>query len=207
MWAFTPSQNGHCCNVTFSGRGGIGKTRLALAAARRLLPEFADGVWFAALAPLSEPMLVPAAVAAAVGLMLPTGEASADHVACALAQKELLLFIDNCEHVIGGGRTTAEAILHANSAAHVVATSREPIGCSVTDWWLFQSTFWEITSARARVQRILASFAAPDRRSHEQNFRLTVIFVRLLLRDQAKCSRDFESFAKIAAIEDMQAAE
>jgi predicted ATPase len=91
MWAFTPSQNGHCCNVTFSGRGGIGKTRLALAAARRLLPEFADGVWFAALAPLSEPTLVPA------------------------------------EHVIGGAGTMAEAILHANSAAHVVATSREPI--------------------------------------------------------------------------------
>jgi hypothetical protein len=97
----------------------------------------------------SEPTLVPAAVAAAVGLMLPTGEASADHVACALAQKELLLFIDNCEHVIGGAGTMAEAILHANSAAHVVATSREPIGCSVTDWWLFQSTFWEIKPAHA----------------------------------------------------------
>ena len=54
--------------VTLTGPGGIGKTRLALAAARRLLPRFADGVWFAELAPLSEPTLVPAAVAAAVGL-------------------------------------------------------------------------------------------------------------------------------------------
>ena len=113
--------------LTLTGPGGIGKTRLALAAARHLLPQFADGVWFAELAPLSEPTLVPAAVAAAVGLKFPAGEASADHVACALAEKELLLFIDNCEHVIGGAGMMAEALLHANSAAHVVATSREPL--------------------------------------------------------------------------------
>jgi predicted ATPase/DNA-binding winged helix-turn-helix (wHTH) protein len=113
--------------VTLTGPGGIGKTRLALAAARRLLPRFADGVWFAELAPLSEPTLVAAAVAAAVGLELAAGEASADHVACALVEKELLLFIDNCEHVIGGAGAMAEALLHANSAAHVVATSREPL--------------------------------------------------------------------------------
>jgi predicted ATPase/DNA-binding winged helix-turn-helix (wHTH) protein len=113
--------------VTLTGPGGIGKTRLALAAARRLPLQFADGVWFAELAPLSEPTLVPAAVAAAVGLKLAAGEASADHVACALANKELLLFIDNCEHVIEGAGTMAEALLHANSAARVVATSREPL--------------------------------------------------------------------------------
>src|SRR5277367_1128824 len=98
--------------LTLTGPGGIGKTRLALAAARRLLPQFADGVWFAELAPLSEPTLVPAAVAAAVGLKFPASEASADHVARALAEKELLLFIDNCEQVIGGAATMAEALLH-----------------------------------------------------------------------------------------------
>jgi predicted ATPase/DNA-binding winged helix-turn-helix (wHTH) protein len=113
--------------VTLTGPGGIGKTRLALAAARCLLPQFADGVWFTELTPLSEPTLVPAAVAAAVGLELAAGEASADHVASTLANKALLLFIDNCEHVIGGAGTMAEALLHANSAAHVVATSREPL--------------------------------------------------------------------------------
>src|SRR5260370_23981400 len=113
--------------VTLTGPGGIGKTRLALAAARRLLPQFAEGVWSAELAPLSEPSLVPAAVAATVGLKFPAGEASADRVACALAEKELLLFIDNCEHVIGSAGAMAERLLHANSAAHVVATSREPL--------------------------------------------------------------------------------
>jgi predicted ATPase/DNA-binding winged helix-turn-helix (wHTH) protein len=113
--------------VTLTGPGGIGKTRLALAAARRLLPQFADGVWFAELASLSEPTLVPAAVAAAVGLEFAGGRASADHVAHALAEKELLLFIDSCEHVIGAASAMVEALLHANSAAHVVATSREPL--------------------------------------------------------------------------------
>lgn len=103
--------------VTLTGPGGIGKTRLALATARRLLSQFADGVWFVELAPLSAPTLVPAAVAAAVGLKLPAGEASADHVACALAEKELLLFLDNCEHVIGSAGTMAKALLHANAAA------------------------------------------------------------------------------------------
>ena len=66
-------------------------------------------------------------MAATVGLNLAAGEASADHVAWALAKKELLLVIDNCEHVIEGAGTMAEALLHANSAAHVVATSREPL--------------------------------------------------------------------------------
>ena len=66
--------------VTLTGAGGIGKTRLALAAARRLLPEFADGVWLAEFSPLSDPDLVPATVAAAVGLELGGGEVSAQRV-------------------------------------------------------------------------------------------------------------------------------
>jgi len=62
--------------VTLTGAGGIGKTRLALAVARRLLPEFADGVWVAELAPLADPYFVPAAVAAAVGIELAAGARS-----------------------------------------------------------------------------------------------------------------------------------
>jgi len=72
--------------VTLTGAGGIGKTRLALAAARQLLPHFADGVWLAEFSPLAGPGLVPATVAAAVGLELGAGEASAQRVALALAR-------------------------------------------------------------------------------------------------------------------------
>jgi DNA-binding winged helix-turn-helix (wHTH) protein len=67
--------------VTLTGPGGIGKTRLALAVARGLLPQFADGVWIAELAPLADSGLVPATVAAAVGLELAAGAVSPEHVA------------------------------------------------------------------------------------------------------------------------------
>src|SRR5262252_705961 len=113
--------------VTLTGAGGIGKTRLALAVARRLLPEFADGVGVAELAPLADPDLVPVAVATAVGLELAAGTVSPERVANALSGKELLLVLDNCEHMIDASAVMAEALLHANPAAHVIATSREPL--------------------------------------------------------------------------------
>jgi DNA-binding winged helix-turn-helix (wHTH) protein len=113
--------------VTLTGAGGIGKTRLALAAARRILPHFADGVWLAEFSPLSDPGLVPATVAAAGGLELGGGEASAQRVAQALADRPLLLVLDTCEHVIVAAAGMAEAVLRADSAAQVIATSREPL--------------------------------------------------------------------------------
>jgi predicted ATPase/DNA-binding winged helix-turn-helix (wHTH) protein len=113
--------------VTLTGAGGIGKTRLAVAVARRLLPQFADGVWLAELAPLSDAGLVSSAVAAAVGLDLPGGSASADRVAAVLSRKQLLLVLDNCEHVIDGAAIMVEALLRASPAVHVIATSREPL--------------------------------------------------------------------------------
>jgi predicted ATPase/DNA-binding winged helix-turn-helix (wHTH) protein len=111
--------------VTLTGAGGIGKTRLALAVARRLLSQFADGVWFAELAPLADPGLIPVAVAATVGLELTAGAVSPERVASALRGKQLLLVLDNCEHVIDAAAGMAETLLRANPAAHVIATSRE----------------------------------------------------------------------------------
>ena len=113
--------------VTLTGAGGIGKTRLVLAAAHRLLPQFADGVWLAELAPLADPALVPATVAATVGLELAGGAVSPEAVANALSGKRLLLVLDNCEHVIDATAKMVEALLRANPAAHVVSTSREPL--------------------------------------------------------------------------------
>src|SRR5215469_2139389 len=71
--------------VTLTGAGGIGKTRLALAAAQRLLPQFADGVWLAEFSPIADPGLVPVTIAAAVGIELDAGAASAERVANALS--------------------------------------------------------------------------------------------------------------------------
>jgi len=113
--------------VTLTGPGGIGKTRLALAAARRLLPQFVDGVWLADLAPLADPGLVPATVAAAARLELASGAATAERVADALIGKRLLLVLDNCEHVIEAAAMMAEALARANPTVNVIATSREPL--------------------------------------------------------------------------------
>ncbi|HEY2539307.1 MAG TPA: winged helix-turn-helix domain-containing protein, partial [Stellaceae bacterium] len=121
--------------LTLTGAGGIGKTRLALASARRLLPQFADGVWVAELAPLADPALVPAAIAAALGLKFPASAVSAELVANALSGKELLLVLDNCEHVIDAAAMMAEALLRASPAVHFIATSREPL--NVEGEWVY----------------------------------------------------------------------
>jgi len=113
--------------VTLTGAGGIGKTRLALAVSRQLRSRFADGVWVAELAPLSDGALVPGTVAAAVGLEVPGGEMSFDSVAGALGRKTMLLVLDNCEHVVGAAARMVEALLRANPAVSVIATSREPL--------------------------------------------------------------------------------
>ncbi|HET6609733.1 MAG TPA: winged helix-turn-helix domain-containing protein [Rhodopila sp.] len=113
--------------VTLTGAGGIGKTRLAHVVARRLMSQFADGVWFSELAPLADPGLVPGAVAASVGPALCGGAISPERVAEALSGRELLLVLDNCEHVIGAAANMAEALLRAGPGVHVIATSREPL--------------------------------------------------------------------------------
>src|SRR5215469_7107169 len=113
--------------VTLTGAGGIGKTRLAFAAAHRLLSQFADGVWLAEFSPITDPGLVPVTVAAAIGLDLAGGIVSAQRVAQALAGRRLVLVLDTCEHVIGAAAALAEAMLKAGLAARIIATSREPL--------------------------------------------------------------------------------
>jgi predicted ATPase/DNA-binding winged helix-turn-helix (wHTH) protein len=113
--------------VTLTGTGGIGKTRLALAAARELRSSFADGVWVAEFSPLADPSLVPSAIAAAIGLELGPGEVSAQRLAQALSGRRLLLVLDTCEHVIAAAASVAETILRAGASVHIIATSREPL--------------------------------------------------------------------------------
>jgi predicted ATPase/DNA-binding winged helix-turn-helix (wHTH) protein len=113
--------------VTLTGAGGIGKTRLALAAGLRLRPQFADGAWVAELSPVGDPDLVRATVIATLGRELAGGEASVQRTAQALAGRPLLLVLDTCEHVITVVAALVEAILQAGSGVHIIATSREPL--------------------------------------------------------------------------------
>jgi predicted ATPase/DNA-binding winged helix-turn-helix (wHTH) protein len=111
--------------VTLTGPGGIGKTTLALEVARRILGEFADGGWLVELASLSDPHLVPSAVAAVLGLRLGSNINSAEAVARAIGERRLLLLLDNCEHVIDAAAPLAETLVRLCPRATILATSRE----------------------------------------------------------------------------------
>ena len=113
--------------VTLTGGGGVGKTRLALEAARQLLPRFPDGAWLVELGPLADPALVAGAVAAAVDVPLSAGPVTADRVAAALRAKHALIVLDNCEHVIQGAASMGEALVVGGALVRVLATSREPL--------------------------------------------------------------------------------
>jgi DNA-binding winged helix-turn-helix (wHTH) protein len=113
--------------VTLTGAGGIGKTRLGFEAARQLLPRFADGVWAIELAPLSDPELVPVTVATALGFELASGTASPLSVAKVLHSRQLVLVLDNCEHVVDAVAQMAETLLRATPAVRMIATGREPL--------------------------------------------------------------------------------
>jgi predicted ATPase/DNA-binding winged helix-turn-helix (wHTH) protein len=110
--------------VTLVGAGGIGKTRLAIELARRLQPTF-DGVWVAELGALSDPGLVPGAVASALGLG--GGAISPARLAASLGARPQILVLDNCEHVVDAAASIAETLLHACASLRVIATSREPL--------------------------------------------------------------------------------
>jgi diguanylate cyclase (GGDEF)-like protein len=114
--------------VTLSGSGGIGKTRLALEAARGRIGTFGDGVWLVDLARLEDPALVPAAVAAALELDATEQVPSLELVVTALRSKHALLVFDNCEHLSDACGRLVDALVAEAPGIHVLATSREPLG-------------------------------------------------------------------------------
>jgi predicted ATPase/class 3 adenylate cyclase len=114
--------------VTLTGAGGAGKTRLGLQVAAGLLDGSGDGVWLVELAAVTDQDAVPAAVAGALRIPPQPGRAALEVLADALGPQDLLIVLDNCEHLIGGCATTAEAILQRCPRVHLLATSREPLG-------------------------------------------------------------------------------
>ncbi len=113
--------------LTLAGTGGAGKTRLALELARSREDLTADGVILVELDSIPEGQDVPGAVAEALDLRALPGGALVDAIAADLAPRELLLVLDNCEHVIGASATLADALLRAAPRLTILATSREPL--------------------------------------------------------------------------------
>jgi predicted ATPase/DNA-binding winged helix-turn-helix (wHTH) protein len=172
--------------VTLTGPGGIGKTALALEVARSIVGEFADGGWLVELASLSDPDLVPSAVAGALRLRLGANNISPEAVARAIAEKKLLLVLDNCEHVIDAAATLAETLIRLCPRATILASSRETL--RIEGEYVYRVSPLEVpTSEQVDVDQILGH-SAP------------VLFAARAKELGADFSSHVESLATIAAI-------
>ncbi len=109
------------------GTGGVGKTRVAIEVGNHVLERFPEGVWFVELAPVGDPALVAGAVAATLRVPESPRRALLDTLVSYLAQKRLLIVLDNCEHVIDQARLVAGSLLRECPTVAVLATSREPL--------------------------------------------------------------------------------
>jgi predicted ATPase/class 3 adenylate cyclase len=114
--------------VTLTGAGGSGKTRLSLQVAAELLDGAGDGVWLVELAPVAEEDEVAPSIAAALTIVGQPGRPILETLADTLAPQNVLIVLDNCEHLIGACAKAADAILRRCPRVHVIATSREPLG-------------------------------------------------------------------------------
>jgi predicted ATPase len=114
--------------VTLTGAGGVGKTRLALQLAGQVAARFGDGAWVCDLAPVHDPAAVDAAVAAVFAVTAPAGQSTRDALVEFLRGKQLLLVLDNCEHLLEAAAAVADVLQRSCERLAILATSREGLG-------------------------------------------------------------------------------
>jgi predicted ATPase/class 3 adenylate cyclase/DNA-binding CsgD family transcriptional regulator len=121
--------------VTLTGAGGAGKTRLAVEIAARIAPEFRHGIWYVDLAPVTHPGVVPVTVARALGLPDQPGRSTMDTLLRFVRDRQMLVLLDNCEHLLDATADLAVALLGGAPELTLLATSREPIGVTGEATW------------------------------------------------------------------------
>ena len=121
--------------VTLTGAGGAGKTRLAVQIAGQLSGEFGDGIWYVDLAPITDPDLVPITAARAFGLPDQPGRSTIDTVTRFIVDRQMMVVLDNCEHLLDASAELVIALLGGSPGLTVLATSREPIGVAGEATW------------------------------------------------------------------------
>src|SRR5271170_6935529 len=121
--------------LTLTGAGGAGKTRLAIQLAAQLTGEFIDGVWYVDLAPITDPEVVPITVARALGLPDQPGRSTMDTLTRFVADHQMLIVLDNCEHLLDASAALVNVLLAAAAGLTLLTTSREPIGVAGEVSW------------------------------------------------------------------------
>jgi non-specific serine/threonine protein kinase len=154
--------------VTLTGAGGVGKTRLALRVATGLLEVYRDGVWLAEMASLRDPDLVPRTVAAALGIEERSGESSKKVLAQHLESRQLLLVLDNAEHLVAACAQLADEVTRQCPHVAVVVTSRERL------------------AVPGEVIHRVASLSIPDPQPHTTNESVLPYESVQLFRDRAQ---------------------
>jgi predicted ATPase/class 3 adenylate cyclase len=116
--------------VTLTGSGGTGKTRLSLQVAAEMLENFNHGVWFVELAPLTNPDLISRTVLSTIGIVEQRGKKPVDVLKEYLQERQVLILLDNCEHLIDSCARLVNELLSAASGLKILASSREALGVS-----------------------------------------------------------------------------
>ena len=149
--------------LTLTGTGGVGKTRLALQVAAALRDLYPQGVWLVELAVLTDPLLVPGAVITALEVQEQPGRPAVETLCDALRTRQLLLVLDNCEHLLAACARLGEALLRTCPQVQILATSRAPLG-------LAGETRWRVPSLSVAVPDRVASLEAVARSEAGQLF-------------------------------------
>jgi predicted ATPase/class 3 adenylate cyclase len=121
--------------VTLTGVGGVGKTRLAVQLAADVLDRFPDGAWLVALESIRNPELVPSVVAAALEIAERPGRPVSEMLRDAIGSRELLVVLDNCEHLLDASARLVDGLLDACPGLRMVVTSREALGVEGEQSW------------------------------------------------------------------------
>jgi non-specific serine/threonine protein kinase len=145
--------------LTLIGAGGIGKTRLSLEVAERRRSDFADGARFVNLAPIGDAAVVAHAVIAALGLRQERGRPPLETLFHRLRSRQLLLVLDNCEHLLSDCATITDELLRACPDLRILATSREPMGVAGEAIWAVPALTLLDRRRAVSVDTVLASEA------------------------------------------------
>jgi predicted ATPase/class 3 adenylate cyclase/DNA-binding CsgD family transcriptional regulator len=121
--------------VTLTGAGGAGKTRLAVQIAADIATEFADGVWYVDLAPVTDPDVVPVTAARVLGLPDQPGQPTSDVLRRFIRDRQMLILLDNCEHLLDASAELIAVLLAGGPGLTLLTTSREPIGVAGEVSW------------------------------------------------------------------------